>query len=361
MGIMGNEGGKNITVNITGGTIIKSVLVLLLFYVLYQLRDPVLVVLTSVVIAAAIDPVAKRFAKYKVPRIPAVLLVYVAFLAILAALFSLFLPPLLNETAGFLSSLPQYIETVSAWDPLQNSAFFRDGVLTDELSVFSIKEVIADLKEVASGLKGGFLSVLAGIFGGVFSFVLIIVLSFYLAVQENGVREFLRLITPIRHRSYIDDLWRRSQYKIGLWTQGQLLLIILIGVLTYLGLTILGVPYALLLAIVAGVLELIPIFGPVIAAIPAVLLALAGGISFADPGVTSAAAVILFYVLIQQFENHLIYPLVVRKVVGVPPILVIIALIIGWELAGFLGIILAVPFAAALMEFAHDLQQGKVV
>ena len=116
---------------------------------------------------------------------------------------------------------------------------------------------------------------------------------------------------------------------------------------------ILGVKYALLLAILAAVTELIPLFGPILAAIPAIL------IGFLDGGTTLGLMVLGLYVIIQQFENHLIYPLVVKKVVGVPPLMVIIALLIGAQLAGFLGIIIAVPVAAALMEFVNDIEKDK--
>lgn len=190
-------------------------------------------------------------------------------------------------------------------------------------------------------------------FGGLFSFVLIIVFSFYFAVQERGIASFLRIITPPKHEKYAIDLWKRSQLKIGLWMQGQLLLALIIGVLVYLGMMILGVKYALLLALLAAVAELIPLFGPVLAAIPAV------AIGFIDGGATLGFLVVGFYVIIQQFENHLIYPLVVKKVVGVPPLLVILALLVGGQLAGFLGIIIAVPLAATLMEFLNDLEKDK--
>lgn len=357
--------GNNPTyITITSGTIVKTIFFLVAFYLLFLLRDLVLVVLTSVVLAAAVEPAARWFIKYRIPRIPAVLIVYLIVLAALAGLISLFLPPLLSETNNFLSALPQYMSQITAWDPFAStggsgsSVGIQTQAMQDSgLSAFSLRDVISDLQKAASGLQGGVVSIISSIFGGLFSFILIVVLSFYLAVQENGIDEFLRLVTPIKHRDYVADLWRRSQEKIGYWMQGQLLLIILIGVLTYLGLAILGVPYALLLALLAGLMELIPIFGPIIAAIPAVILALANGISFLEPGVAAAGAVGLFYVLIQQFENHLIYPLVVQKVVGVPPMLVIIGLIVGWNLAGFLGVILAVPVAAGLMEFAHDIQK----
>ncbi|MBL7045777.1 MAG: AI-2E family transporter, partial [Parcubacteria group bacterium] len=143
------------------------------------------------------------------------------------------------------------------------------------------------------------------------------------------------------------------QFKIGRWMQGQLILAAIIGVLVYLGLTILGVKHALLLALIAALFELIPVFGPILASIPAII------IGFVDGGATIGLLVVGLYLIIQQFENHLIYPLVVTKVVGVPPLLVILALLIGAQLAGFLGIILSVPVAAAIQEFVKDLQENR--
>ena len=184
-------------------------------------------------------------------------------------------------------------------------------------------------------------------------FVLVVVFSFYFAVQETGVDDFLRVVTPLRYQERVQNLWKRSQIKIGLWMQGQLALALIIGVLVYLGLTILGVPYALLLGLLAAVFELIPVFGPVLSAIPAAAIALTDG------GVTLMFLVIGLFAVIQQFENHLIYPLVVTKVVGVPPLLVILALLVGAKLAGFLGIILSVPAAAVIQELVYELGQER--
>jgi predicted PurR-regulated permease PerM len=192
------------------------------------------------------------------------------------------------------------------------------------------------------------------IFGGVLSFVLIIVLSFYLAVQEAGIENFLRIITPNRHETYVMSLWKRTQIKIGLYMQGQLLLGLIIGILVFLGLTILGIKQALLLACLAAVFELIPIFGPILSAIPAILIGATSG------GLSMGLIIAGLYTIIQQFENHLIYPLVVKKIVGVSPIIVILALIVGFKLAGFLGILLSVPISTAIMEYLNDLQKGRV-
>jgi len=185
------------------------------------------------------------------------------------------------------------------------------------------------------------------------SFILIIVLSFYFAVQKDGIDTFLRIVTPIQKEEYIINLWKRSQRKMGRWLQGQFILGLIVGVLVYLGLTIIGVKSAFLLAILAGFLEIIPLFGPIIAAIPAIAIALIDG------GLSSSIMVIGLYLIVQQFENHLIYPLVVKKVVGVPPLLVIVSLVVGAQLAGFLGILLSVPIIAAIMEYTNDVEARK--
>lgn len=183
--------------------------------------------------------------------------------------------------------------------------------------------------------------------------VIIIVLSFYLAVQEDGVGKFIRIITPYKHEKYMVGLWKRSQVKIGRWMQGQLMLSSIVGILVYLGLTLIGVEHALLLAVLAGAFELIPLFGAIMAAIPALFIAFIGG------GMPTLMIVAIFYIIVQQFENHIIHPLIVRKVVGIPPIISIIALIVGGKLAGFLGILIAVPIAAIMMELLADYEAGK--
>lgn len=342
----------SVTITITTGTIITTVLILAFFYVLYFLRDLVLIILTSVVIASALEPAAKWFIKYKFPRVLAVLVVYVVTIGVFVGVFYAFVPPLLDDATQFASVAPKYIESFKLWNPINIGNTEVAGQISRALS---LQDIINNIRDTVTGTTGGFFQTVSAIFGGAFSFILIVVLSFYFAVQETGIDDFLKIITPIKHQKYVASLWKRSQLKIGLWMQGQVLLAVILGVLVFLGLTILSIPYALLLALVAAICELIPIFGPVLAAVPAVLIAILmdGG------GVATAVIVALFYVVIQQFENHLIYPLVVRKVVGVPPILVIIALIIGVELAGFLGVLLAVPVAAALMEFAHDVQKEK--
>jgi predicted PurR-regulated permease PerM len=187
----------------------------------------------------------------------------------------------------------------------------------------------------------------------VLSFFLIVILSFYLVVQEDGVENFIRLITPSARHDYAINLWGRARRKIGSWLQGQILLGIIVGVLVYLILAVVGIPHALVLAVLAAAFELIPVFGPVISSVPAILIA------FSDKGIGTGFLLIGLYLIIYQFESQLFYPLVVKKIVGISPIIVIIALVVGAKLAGILGALIAVPLSAALMEYVHDVEKRK--
>ncbi len=341
-----NEG---TSITITTGTILKTVLILAACWLLYTLRDVVIVMLTAIVIASAIEPAARRLMNYHFPRTLAVITVYGLFLSMLFGVLYLFVPILLTETASFVSALPTYLEHVS-YVPVEYAPILD---VTNTTPNTVVNQMVANLETMVATYSGDILSALSALFGGVLSFILIIVFSFYFSIQERGIEDFLRIATPIKYEQYVIDLWRRAQKKIGLWMQGQLLLGVIIGVLVYLGLTILGVKYALVLAVVAGLFELIPVFGPTISSIPAIL------VGFGTGGITLGLSVIALYVIIQQFENHLIYPLVVTKVVGVPPLLVIIGLIVGAQVAGILGMLLSAPVAAVLQELITDADKER--
>jgi len=364
---------RNFNVSISAGTIIKGLIIFVVAFLLYKMLDLVLVVLTAVVLASAIEPLINWFKKYKISRLFGVIITYVSIAIVFSGLLYFFIPPVLDEASNLLSNAPKYLDSITLWNPLNDSKLIETGKVAggisdglnggkqiiNSLSAGSavntsvISDLINKFRGLTSSTSDGFVNIATGIFGGALSFILIIVLSFYLAVQEGGVEKFLKIITPLKNESYIVDLWKRSQRKIGYWMQGQLLLGIMVGILVYLGLMILGIKNALILAVLAGVLEVIPVFGPILSAIPAILF------GFADGGLTTGLLVLGLFVIIQQFENHLIYPLVVKKVVGVSPIVVILALIVGAKLAGFLGIILSVPVTSALMEFIDDVQKDK--
>lgn len=333
---------KGNSISISTGTMVRVLLVAAAAYAVWQLSTLVLLLLSAVVIASAAEPGVEFFLKRKFPRALAVVSVYALVLALLIALVWFFVPPMLAEAIAALAILPQYANQVSQLSFLQTA-----GVGPSALdSILSLQNAFVDT-------GAGVLRVLSSFFGGVFYFILTIIISIYFSLSETGVDDFLRLVTPAEHRAYVLDLWKRSQKKIGLWMQGQLLLSLIITILLYLLLSLVGMPYALLLAVFAGVMELIPVFGSFVAAVPGIAVALGTG------DLTLSLVVAAIYLIVNQFQAHLIYPLVVKKIVGVPPILVIIALIAGGQLAGFLGVLLSVPVAACVQEFVNDLQKRR--
>ncbi len=337
--------------SISTGTFLRAAAVVGAIALAYFLRDVVLVIITSVVVASAVEPMTKGLMRIRLPRVISVLLVYVLAFLILFGILYIFVPPLFLEISSIAANLPKTANIFDFIDPTLDPVSAITGGLATSIS---LQEIVNQIQDFIVSQSGGFLSTTSSIFGGAFNFILIIVFSFYLAVQEDGIDDFLRLVVPLSHESYVLGLWKRSQQKIGQWTKGQLLLGLIVGLLVYLGLTILQVKYALVLAIIAAIFELIPFFGPILSAVPGVLLGLSTGVV---PGLMVAG----LYVVIQQFENHLIYPLVVRKIVGIHPLVVIIAMIVGIKLAGFLGIILAVPVATILMELLSDYGKKKHV
>ncbi len=335
-------------IEISFWTMFKAALLVVLLFALWILRDVIAVLLISIVIASAIEPVNHFFAKYRIPRILSVVVIYLGAFFILSLVFYLVIPPLLGDILDFISTLPAYIEeTLSPKGPISTFLPEIPSALGDFLTGLA-----TSLEQSIPKITAGIFSAGTTVFGGMLSFVLLIVISFYLSVQEHGIENFLRIVTPLEHEEYILGLWKRSQRKIGRWLQGQFLLGVLVGIIVFLGLTLLGIKYALLLAILSAIFEVIPVFGPVMAAIPAIAIA-------AIQSPSSALLVLGLYIIVQQFENHLIYPLVVRKTVGVPPLLVVISLVVGGTLGGFFGIVLAVPIAAVLVEFLNDVSVRK--
>lgn len=338
---------KNIIISITSGSILKVLILAVVAWLLYMLRDTVAVILTAVVIASAVEPAARWFEDRRVPRVFGVLFVYLIASLILGAVFVFIFPPVLGDLSGFTETIPGYLNK-----PFESATFSSFITSIPESLSVAISDLTKVLEASSGKITSGFFQAVASVFGGALSFVLIVVISFYLSVQKDGLENFLRVITPDSEEQYVIQIWRRAERKIGLWLQGQILLGVLVGILVYLGLTILGVKYALVFAIIAAIFELIPIFGPIMASIPAI------GVAFLQSP-TLGIMTIGLYLIIQQFENHLIYPLVVKKIIGIPPIIVILALIIGGELGGFFGVLLAIPVATVLMELSKDIAERK--
>lgn len=339
-------------ISVTSSTFIRAIIIGAVAYAVFALRELALLVLTSIVIASAIEPGVLYFIRHRIPRVVAVLGMYLAVFGSLFVILYFFLPAILSDLEGVLIQIPQYLDALRLPGPF-NDVSQLAPTLESANGAESIFNSILTFRSAFTGSSEAAFKLMAAFFGGIVSLVLVVVLSFYFAMQDTGVEDFLRLVTPASREEYVVSLWLRAQKKIGQWMQGQLLSSLIGGVLAYVGLLLIGIPSALLLAVFTAAMMLVPIFGSFLSAIPAITIAFSAG------GMTLALVVVGLYIVINQIEAHIIHPLVVNKVVGIPPLLVIIALIAGYELAGFLGVLVAIPVAAALREFLNDYDRGK--
>ncbi|MFH0930028.1 MAG: AI-2E family transporter [Candidatus Moraniibacteriota bacterium] len=338
----------NRTIEISSGTILRAVLILLLLWFLYLVRDILALVFIAIIIVSAIDPIVDWFQKKRVPRSLTVLVVYVAFLAVLVTTIGLLVPPLTSEIRGLGESFPQLVEKFSGYFKIVRD-YAASHNFQQQIANFT-GSVTERLSQIGSSVFSGTVSFI----GGIFSFVVVLSVAFYMSVQEKGIKKFFASLAPEEHRDYISGLVDRIQFKMGRWLQGQLFLMLIIFVLDYLGLLLIGAPYALVLALIAGILEIIPYIGPVISAVIAV------SVSFLHDPVTGLLVLALF-VLVQQLEGYILTPLVMKKAVGLNPVVVILALMTGAKLGGVTGIIIAVPIATVLSEVAGDLVRKREI
>ncbi len=345
---------NKMVISIDNATLLRIVIFGLVVIGLFYLRELVLVLLTAIVIASFVESAVASFSKIGLGRAMSVVIVYVLTFLVIAGLFYVFVPVFVGELSSLAESVGQYFPNSNIIQALDSGTVSgAHNIVSGISNNASLGEIIGSTQSFIANVSGGFFQTIVSVFGGIFNLILIIIFSFYLSMQERGIEAFLRVVTPIKHEAYVIDLWKRTERKIGLWVQGQMLLGVIIGLLTYLGLTIIGVEYALLIAILAAVSELIP-FGLILATVPAVLF------GYIDGGVSMAVIVLAFFFIIQQFENYLIAPLIVQKVIGISPIVMIIALLVGATLAGFWGLILAIPVAVCLLEYISDMEKKKL-
>lgn len=309
--------------------------------------------MTSIVLASAVEPAIERMEEYKIPRAVGTSIVFATILGVLVGITMLAVPIFINEMANLANAIPGYLQTLETWlnQKLASAGFSSNIQAINTDSLVSNPDNVSTISGI---FFNGATGALQAVFGSIFNFLLVFVLAIYFTNQKYGIDNFLKFAVPPHQVAYAINLWHRSQRKIGLWMQGQLMLGIVIGVITYIGFLFLGVKYAFLLAIMAMLGEMIPFVGPIIAAIPAIAVA------FSTGGLELGLYVLAFTFLVQQLESNFIQPMVVKNMVGIPALVVILALIVGGSLFGFLGIVLSIPVAAAMMEYVRDVQKRNL-
>lgn len=309
-------------VEISHKTIIFAVLFLISLGFLYFIRDIILELFVALLLMAILEPLVGKLTKIKIPRAISVLLSYMVFFGIFGGVIALIIPPLVEQTTSFANFIPTYISNIGI-----------DPAIGDQV----MKELIAAVGNIPSQLiKFG-----VSLFSNVLAVLTVLAFTFYLLMSRGKLDEQLGLFFGAAKKEKLINVIYALEKRLGGWARGQLILMVLVGVLNFIALTILGVPFALPLAVFSGLLEIVPYLGPILGAIPGVLIGF--GIS---PLTGFGVAIAAF--LIQQLENYVFVPKVMEKSVGVSPIITILALAIGGRIAGIVGIIISVPVVITL-------------
>ena len=307
----------------------------------FLLRNIILSVFIAFILAAAIEPMLKFLQRFKLPKSLSLAITYALALGALALMAFIVFPPLVHQVELFVRNLTNL--TSRAVEVVAGS-----GVNEAEIQQYT-QRLLDFVFGRAEQISNSVLQVGLGVLSGVTSVVTIVVISFYIVAQKSELYDGLIYLMPKKSYEQVRLILPKVERKLGLWLRGQLLLGLLIGVLTWIGLTILQIDYALPLAIIAGILELVPLIGPILAAIPSIIIGLT-----ISPAM--AVAVTLLYLIVQQLESNLIVPKVMERAVGLNPLLIIIALLAGGSLMGIMGAIIAVPVAVVVSAILEEVR-----
>lgn len=329
---------------ISWGTIVKVLLAILGFYLLYLIRDILIWCIFALIISILFDPAITFLQRRKIPRTLAVIFVYVVIFSVLSIVIYLTAPLFVQETHHFLKSLPQYFEKVSP--PLKGLGFRAFENLESFVTAFG---------RTLEGMASSIFNALFAIFGGIVSTTFVITISIFLSLEDRPIEKTLALLFPKKHESRAMSIWQRCQRKVAGWFGARVLACLFVGVISYIAFLLFNVKYPFALGLLAGVFNFIPLLGPLITGFLIFLIVYL-------ESVLKAIFVLLAFVLIQQIENNILSPVLTKKFIGLPAVLVLIALVVGGKLWGLLGAILAIPLVGILFEFLRDfLKRRKAV
>jgi len=326
----------NRILDISWGTILKIGIAILAFYIVFLIRDLIVWFIFALIISVLFNPAIDFFQKRRIPRVLSAVFVYLAIFGIFGLLIYAISPTFASEIQKFSQNFPQYLEKIApTLKSLKITAFEN------------LENLTGVLENILSRASQNIFNALSLIFGGIFATFFVISIAFFLSLEEKAIERVLGILSPRKYEVYISDLWSRCQKRVSGWFASRLLSSLFVVMASFLVFKLFKIDFAFSLSFFAGVTNLIPIIGPLIA----------GGIIFIIVVMSSfskAIFVLIAFALIHQIEGNLIGPILSKKFIGLPPVLVLLALAIGGKLWGILGAILVIPLAGILYEFLRD-------
>lgn len=321
--------------DISWETIFKLAFAGAAFYILFLIRDILIWLVFALIISVLFNPAVKFLRKF-MPRALAVILIYVAIFGIIGLSIYMIVPVFIAEINQFSQNFLSYFEKIAP-------PFRGLGIEAFE----SLEKFTTALETQLSAVSSSFFSALVLIFGGVFSTLTILSIALFLSLEEDGLDKVIKALSPKRYEAVVLSILEKSEAKVSGWFGARILCSIFIGIMTFLICYVLSINYAVSFGLFSAIFNFIPFVGPIIA----------GGmiaIIVAADSWLKAIFFVVAYILIQQIEGNILTPVLTKKFIGLPPALVIVALLIGGKLWGLMGALLAIPIAGILFEFLRD-------
>jgi predicted PurR-regulated permease PerM len=354
---------QNMEISISASTMAKFIALVILFgvlsYFFYVIREIVLIFFVSLFFAAALDPMVDALERRKIPRAAGVIVIYLVVLFGLGVLISSLVPVIAGEVAQLAGriqdftvnivdgkiALPSYMEGLR--EPMKK---FFSGVDISQISNY--KDLLMKVANQLTDVAGNVFSTILVVFNGLLNTILVLVLTFLMTVDEKGIDKFITSLFSARHTVYIRNKMNVVKEKIGDWLRGQITLCFVVGIMVYIGILTVGifgtkVEYAALISLVAGFTEIIPYAGPFLAWLVAMPIV-------ANQSVSLIVWMTVIMYIVQLLENNIVVPLIMNKATGISPIFVMFSMMVGLELMGVMGMILAVPLATTVAIFVKD-------
>jgi len=317
-------------IEISVRTILIGIAVIFLLKFAWDMKDVLFSLFIAYIVMSAAKQPVEILIKKGISRGIAVLIIFLSFFLFMGLLFSWIIPPFISETALFITHFPQIVESVRSTLPIN-------------IETLSLTQYIPNI-------TNNFIGVIKTVFSNAAFFISTVFFSIYLTLDPNIITNIFSRYVSKEQLEKIIKIENKVEKRLGLWLLGQLFLMSIIGVITYIGLLLLGVRYALPLGIIAGLLEAVPNVGPTLAAIPAFF------VGFSQVPLLGLFTVIMA-IGIQQFENHIVVPIIMKRVVGLHPILTLIVLVVGGRYAGILGMLFSIPLALVVETIISGLQE----
>jgi predicted PurR-regulated permease PerM len=301
-------------IEISHRTIIFIIVLLAAIWFVLEIRDILYLLFIAYILKSALRPIVESLENRRIPKLVSILTIYVALIGLIMVTISSLVPALVYQTTHFINNFPKYLEFIKPYYQID----------------------IASLTQQLTPIGQNLISFTVNLFSNIVTMMTVLVFTFYLLLEHNRIENGIKRLIPDPLAEKVINTIESVESSLGAWLRGEFLLMFMIGLFSFIGLSILKVDYALPLSIIAGFMEIVPIIGPFIGGALAVLVAL-------TTSPLLALAVLALYFIIQQLENNLIVPFVMKRAVNLTPLITIVALMIGSKLAGITGAVLAIP------------------